>query len=107
MSVLRNPVKRQSFAAPADLNRLLLLYWFDFRQNGRELPALKIRRVRDSILSADPAALTSAASKTIFYFSDSSLRGAKPLKTADRRMGVRRSRKRPFGGNQKTTERCD
>jgi hypothetical protein len=107
MYVSRNLVKRQSFAAPAGLNRLLLLFWFDFRQSGRRLPALEIRRVRDSILSADPVALTSAASKTIFYFSNSSLSGANPLKTVDRRMGVRRSLKQPLGENQKTTERCD
>jgi hypothetical protein len=65
MSVQQNPATRQSFAVPANLNRLLLLCRFDFRQKTWGLPALENRRDCDFIFPANSAALTSAVGKSL------------------------------------------
>jgi len=97
MSVLRNPVQRQSFAVSAGLKRLLLLCRFDYRQKSWELPDWEGRHDRDSFLRTDSAALASAISKNPSEFSDPSLGGAKPPMTATCRIGFRPPNHRSLG----------
>jgi hypothetical protein len=97
MSVQPNPVRRQSLAVPAGLNRLLLLCRFDFRQKSWSLPACEIRGDYNSMFPADAAALASAISQTLSGFSDPSLGGATPEKTATRRIVSRHAIRQLLG----------
>jgi len=97
MSVQQNQVRGQTLAIPAGLNRLLLLCRFDFRQKSWGLPSCEIRGDFNCLLAADPAALASAISQTISDFSDPSLGGANPAKTATRRIISRPALWRPLG----------
>jgi hypothetical protein len=91
MSHLPILLRAGPWAAQANLNRLNLLYRFDFRQRTWVLQALEIRRDNNSPLPAGLAALALAIAKNISDFSDPALGGDKTSRTADRRMGIRHS----------------
>jgi len=97
MSVQQNQVRGQTLAIPAGLNRLLLLCRFDFQQKNWGLPSCEIRSDFNGLLAAEPAALASAISQTLSDFSDPSLGGANPAKTATRRIISRHAFRRPLG----------
>jgi hypothetical protein len=109
MSVLPNPVQSQSFIGQACLNRSLLFCRFDFRQKTWGLPPLEIYldRDRDAVFPNDSTVPPSAISKMPSDFSDPSLGGAKPPKTATRRIGIRHSHHRSLGkpNNQQKKEK--
>jgi hypothetical protein len=97
MSNFHNPVQMQPLAVPAGLGRLLLLCRFDFRQKRWVLPAWEIPRDRDSRFFADAEILASLISQNPTDFSDPSLGGATPSKSATRRIGIRHSIQRTLG----------
>ena len=97
MSVQQNQVRGQTLAVPAGLNRLLLLCRFDFQQKNWGLPSCEIRGDFNGLLAAEPAALAAAILQTLSDFSDPSLGGASPAKTATRRIIRRHALRQPSG----------
>jgi hypothetical protein len=97
MSNLHASLQPDPLAAQSSLNRLHLLYQFDLRQRTWVLQALEIRSGKNSLVPAGLAALASALAKNISDFSDPSVGGNKPSKTATRRIGIRHSLRRSLG----------
>ena len=97
MSVQPNPVRRQAKAVPAGLSRWLLLCRFDFRQKSWELPTREILGDTNFLFPADSAALASTISQTLSGFSDPSLGGATPEKTATCRIVSRHAIRQLLG----------
>jgi len=102
MSAVHNQVQRKPLAVQASLIRLRLLCRFDFRQKIWVLQPLEFRRDRESIFPADSTALASAISKN--HFSDPSLGGANPSKSAARRIRIPHFLRRSSGKTKTTTK---
>jgi len=98
----QTPQQSQPLAVPAGLNCLLLLCRFNFRQKSWERPTGEPLRDAHSIFLAHPAALASAISQNSSDFSDPSLGGANPAKSATRRIGIRHPFPRPLGKTKPT-----
>jgi len=104
MSVQHNSFRRQAKAVPAGLSRWLLLCRFDFQQKNWGLPSCEIRGDFNCLLAAEPAALAAAILQTLSDFSDPSLGGASPAKTANRRIIRRHALRQPPGKNKNTNQ---
>ena len=96
MSQFQDLLQPDSLAAQTSLNRLHLLYRFDFRQRTWVLQALEIRGGNHSPFPAGLASLASAIAKNISDFSDPSPGGERPVKTASRRTRIRQLFTRPL-----------
>jgi hypothetical protein len=97
MSDLRNPVQPVSPAAQAGLMRLLLECRFDFQNKIWRLPAAKATLDNKRSFSNARDSLLPLLNVVIAEFSDPSLGGANPSKSATRRIGIRHSLRRSLG----------
>jgi hypothetical protein len=97
MSVLRNPVHRISPAEQADRVRLLLQCRYDFQHKIWNLPASQAGLNDRLSFSNNQTSLLPLLNVVIAQFSDPSLGGANPSKSATRRIVIRHSLQRSSG----------
>ena len=105
MSVLQNPVQHVLPETQTRLPRLLLQCRYDFQNNIWNLPAPQARLGDRLSFANSQAALLPLLTAVIAQFSDPSLGGANPSKSASRRMGIRHSSQRSLGKTKTTKER--
>jgi hypothetical protein len=94
---IQNPVQRVSPAAQTGLTRLLLQCRYDFQNRIWNLPASQAGLNDRLSFSNSRAALLPLLNVVIAEFSDPSLGGANPSKSATRRIGIRHSLQRSLG----------
>jgi hypothetical protein len=104
MSVLQNPVQRVSPAAQTGLSRLLLQCRYDFQNKIWNLPVSQDGLDDRLSFSNTREALLPLLNVVIAEFSDPSLGGANPSKSASCRIGIRRSLQRSLGKIKKTKQ---
>jgi len=103
MPASRNIVRQPS--PTAQLSRLLLPCHYDFQNRIWNLPASQVGLNERLTISNDQAALLPLLNVVITGFSDPSLGGASPSKSASRRIGIRPFHHRSLGKPNKQQKR--